>query len=417
MERCGWKGRETAMRQRASYLTAGFDATGKPLADAHGSARSHNRQGVVACKSTASHGRRPSSPIVLTCRVRRGPGMPDPYNGAPRPLGGREANRWLGLAILCLAAGSAVAQQSSVFRDNVNLVHAVATVRNQAGNLVGALQKEDFEIYDNGVRQDLAVFERQTEQPISIVLMIDTSGSTGKDLKYETDSASRFLRALLSEGSDRDAVALYGVNADVTQLRDFTHDYASLEQRFRYLYPEGATALFDAVLLGSRSLEKREGRKVIIIVTDGDDTYSKTTSHQALEAAQLADAAIYPVVVVPITNDAGRNIGGEHVLIFMAEGTGGRTFMPTLGPQLDKAFSEIVTELRTQYMLGFYPHGVPPTRDRFHKLEVRVKRPELQVSARNGYYGEVEAATGPSDARVSVTSETTRKVPDKTKKQ
>jgi Ca-activated chloride channel family protein len=309
-----------------------------------------------------------------------------------------------------------VAQQPAVFRENVNLVHAVATVRNQAGNLVGALQKEDFEIYDNGVRQELAVFERQTEQPVSIILMIDTSGSTGKDLKYETDSASRFLRALLSEGSGRDAVALYGVNADVTQLRDFTHDYASLEQRFRYLYPEGATALFDAILLGSRSLEKREGRKVIIVVTDGDDTYSKTTSHQALEAAQLADAAIYPVVVVPITNDAGRNIGGEHVLTFMAEGTGGRTFMPTLGPQLDKAFSEIVTELRTQYMLGFYPHGVPATRDRFHKLEVRVKRPELRVSARNGYYGEVEAATGPADARVSVTSETTRKVPDKIKK-
>jgi Ca-activated chloride channel family protein len=320
------------------------------------------------------------------------------------------------LAILCLAALPAVAQQPTVFRANVNLVHVVATVRTQAGNLVGALQKEDFEVYDNGVRQDLAVFERQTDQPVSIVLMIDTSGSTGKDLKYETDSASRFLRALLSEGSGRDAVALYGVNADVTQLRDFTHDYISLEQRFRSLVPQGATALFDAILLGSRSLEKRPGRKVIVIVTDGDDTYSKTTSHQALEAAQLADATIYPVVVVPITNDAGRNIGGEHVLTFMAEGTGGRTFLPTLGTELDKAFSEIVTELRTQYMLGFYPHGAPPAKDRFHKLEVRVRRPELRVSARNGYYGEVEAGAGPPDARVSVTSETIRAVPDKTKK-
>jgi Ca-activated chloride channel family protein len=325
-------------------------------------------------------------------------------------------DRGWGLALLCLAATAAVAQQT-VFHANVNLVHVVATVRNQAGNLVGALQKEDFEIYDNGARQDLAVFERQSDQPVSIVLMIDTSGSTGKDLKYETDSASRFLRALFSGGSGRDAVALYGVNADVTQFRDFTHDYMSLEQRFRRLVPEGATAMFDAILLASRALEKREGRKVIIIVTDGDDTYSKTTSHQALEAAQLADATIYPVVVVPITNEAGRNTGGEHVLTYMAEGTGGRAFLPTLGAELDKAFSEIVTELRTQYMLGFYPHGVAPAKDRFHRLEVRVKRPELRVSARNGYYGEVEAASGSPNAGDAATSETIRTVPNKTKKQ
>ena len=320
-----------------------------------------------------------------------------------------------GLAILCLAVGAVVAQET-VFHSNVNLVHAVATVRDRSGKLVGALGKEDFEVYDNGVRQDLAVFERQTDQPVSIVLMIDTSGSTGKDLKYETDSASRFLRALLSGDSGRDAVALYGVNADVTELRGFTHDYTSLEARFRYLAPEGATALYDAVLLGSRALEPRQGRKVIVIVTDGDDTYSKTTSQHALEAAQLADATIYPVVVVPITNDAGRNVGGEHVLTFMAEGTGGRTFLPTLGAELDKAFAEIVTELRTQYMLGFYPHGAPPGKDRFHTLEVRVKQPELRVSARNGYYGEGEAGGGAPDARVGVSSETMRTVPNKTKK-
>jgi Ca-activated chloride channel family protein len=96
------------------------------------------------------------------------------------------------------------------------------------------------------------------------------------------------------------------------------------------------------------------------------------------------------VVVIPITNDAGRNIGGENALKFMADGTGGRTFLPSLGAELDRAFSEIIDELRTQYLLGFYPRNVPLTKDRFHKLEVRVKRPELRVSARNGYYGEAE---------------------------
>ena len=92
-----------------------------------------------------------------------------------------------------------------------------------------------------------------------------------------------------------------------------------------------------------------------MIVTDGDDTYSKTDSHKALEAAQLSDAVIYPVVVVPITNDAGRNIGGEHVLAYMAEGTGGRVFMPTLGPALNKAFSDIVIGAAHAVHAGLLP--------------------------------------------------------------
>jgi Ca-activated chloride channel family protein len=162
--------------------------------------------------------------------------------------------------------------------------------------------------------------------------------------------------------------------------------------------------MYDAIYLGAQRLEMRKGRKVIVVVTDGGDTGSKVDVHKALEAAQLADAVIYAIVVMPITNDAGRNIGGEHALEFMAKGTGGRTFMPSLGAELDKAFTSIITELRTQYLLGYYPQNVPLTKDRFHKLEVRVLRPDLRVSARNGYYGEVEGggAGGSSEDRISV---------------
>ena len=106
----------------------------------------------------------------------------------------------------------------------------------------------------------------------------------------------------------------------------------------------------------------------MVIVTDGGNTTSYKDSHQALEAAQLADAVIYPVVVMPIVNDAGRNIGGENLLTFMAQGTGGRTFLPSLGAQLDKAFRDIISDLRTEYLLGYYPHNVPPTKNRFHTL-------------------------------------------------
>ena len=309
--------------------------------------------------------------------------------------------------LLCAAALSA--QQAPVFRADVDLVRVLATVKNQAGELVGALQKGDFDVFDNGARQEIAVFERRTELPLSIALLVDTSGSTNKELLYETDSAARFLRALLSEGNPEDSVALYTFNYEVTMQHDFTHNSKSLEARLKTLHGDAGTALYDAIFLAARDLEPRQGRKVMVIVTDGGDTASSKDVHTALQAAQLADAVIYPVVVMPITNAAGRNIGGEHALQFMAEGTGGRPFMPSVGSALDKAFSDIVTELRTQYLLGFYPHDAPLTRDPFHKLEVRVGRPELRVSARNGYYGEVEGGTGTSGARTSV-------VPDGEKK-
>jgi Ca-activated chloride channel family protein len=316
------------------------------------------------------------------------------------------ARHWLA-PVLC--AGAVLAQQAPVFRADVNLVRVIATVKNQAGELVGALQKGDFAVSDNGARQEISVFERQTELPLSVALLVDTSGSTAKELKYETDSASRFLRALLSEGNREDMVALYNFNYEVGLEKYYTHNYASLELKLKTLRGDAGTAMYDALYLAARELESREGRKVIVIVTDGGDTTSSKDLNGALEEAQLADAVIYPVVVMPITNDAGRNTGGEHALQYMAERTGGRTFLPSVGAELDKAFGDIITELRTQYLLGFYPHNAPLTKNRFHTLEVRVNRPELRVSARNGYYGEVEGGTGTPGARISIDPEGQKK--------
>jgi len=281
-------------------------------------------------------------------------------------------------------------------------VRILATVKDNTGRLIGDLEKQDFAVLDNGAPQQIAVFERRTEQPLLVSLLIDNSGSTAKDLKYEIESVNRFLRALFSEGNPKDALALYSFNYEVRKLSHFTRNQSTLEHSLRGLKGEAGTSLYDAIYLAARELEDREGRKVLIIVTDGGDTTSSKTLKQALAAVQYADAVIYPVVVIPITNDAGRNIGGENALTFMADGTGGRTFLPSLGAELDRAFSDIIDELRTQYLLGFYPHNVPLTKDPFHKLEVRVKRPELRVSARNGYYGEAEGA-GTSDARITIT--------------
>jgi len=306
---------------------------------------------------------------------------------------------WLKAVSSALALAVVLGAQIKV---QVNLVRVLATVKNPAGQLVGALNKDDFEVLDNGVKQQIAVFERQTDQPLSVALLVDASGSTAKDLKYEVDSVVRFLKALFAEGNPKDAVALYSFNYEVTLHNFFTHNAGPLEHSLRLIQGEAGTSLYDAIYLSSGHLEPRDGRKVMVIVTDGGDTTSRKDFHTALEAAQLANASIYPVLVVPISNDAGRNIGGEHALVTMAAGTGGRVFEPTLGAALDGAFSDIIKELRTQYLLAYYPKDVPLTKNRFHRLQVRVRRPDLRVTARNGYYGDAEEDHRPPGARSSV---------------
>jgi Ca-activated chloride channel family protein len=284
---------------------------------------------------------------------------------------------------------------------NVNLVHILATVKNPAGDLVGTLGKDDFTIYDNGVAQQVAVFEHHSDQPLSIALLVDTSGSTAKDLKFETDSVVRFLKALFAEGNPNDALELLTFNYQIIRQNNFTHNAASIERSLRTLKGEAGTSLYDAVYWAAKDLEYREGRKVVVIVTDGGDTTSQKDFHAAVSAAQVADAVIYPLLVVPITNEAGRNIGGENALTTMAQWTGGRVFAPTVGAALDQAFTDIIKDLRTQYFLGFYPKDVPLTKDRFHRLEVKVRRPDLRVTARNGYYGDSQGKSG-ADSRISV---------------
>jgi Ca-activated chloride channel family protein len=195
----------------------------------------------------------------------------------------------------------------------------------------------------------------------------------------------------------------------VRQEIRYSRDLRAVDARLKLLHGEAGTALYDALVFGARDLEPREGRKAVVVVTDGGNTVSKYTIVDALEAAHLADAVIYSVVVMPITNEAGRNTGGEHSLQFLAERTGGKIFFPAPGPELDKVFDDIIRELRTQYMIGFYPKGAPLTKDRFHKLEIRVKRPDLTVSARNGYYGEAEGGyVGAGEDRISVTPDRQR---------
>jgi Ca-activated chloride channel family protein len=272
----------------------------------------------------------------------------------------------------------------------VKLVRLFVTVKDRGGAPAGNLNKSDFKVYDNGVEQTVSVFDRETELPLSVAVLVDISGSTAKDLKSELDSVHRFLRAFLREGNPDDRAALYSFNWQVVLNASFTRNLDRLEGALRKLKGEGGTSMYDAIYLASREIEDRQGRHAMVVVTDGGDTTSNRDFHQALEAAHMADAVLFPIVIVPITNDAGRNIGGENALTTLAAGTGGRNFSPTLGSELDEAFQEILRDLRTQYLVGYYPKAIPPSKERFHKVRVTVDRPGLRVLTRTGYYGDSE---------------------------
>jgi Ca-activated chloride channel family protein len=176
---------------------------------------------------------------------------------------------------------------------------------------------------------------------------------------------------------------------DVTELTPFTNNLSQIDHAVGGLRSDFATALYDAIRLGSEGLGKRKGRKVLVLVSDGDDTAKSSTYAQALEAALRNEVMIYSLIDVPIEASAGRDTGGEHALITLAEQTGGKHFYVSDGG-LDKAFAKVSDDLRTQYLIGYYPqHQVPGTD--FHRVVVTIPRAaadEFSVRNKAGYYAD-----------------------------
>ncbi len=298
------------------------------------------------------------------------------------------------LCVLPITAYSApqIPQQSAVpggtIEVNVRLVNVLTSVEDRTGAPYGGLQKEDFRLTEDGEVQKVAVFEKQSELPLSIVMAMDTSMSTRKDLPLEVASARRFTRAILRPV---DAVAVFQFSTFVSQVQGFTSDARSVEQALSHLKTGVATALYDAIYLSAEALEKRKGRKVIVLITDGGDTSSKTNYAEALRAAQISEAMIFSIIMVPIQADAGRDTGGEHALMQLSEDTGGRYFYASSITQLDEAFRRISDELRTQYLLAYYPNRKVGAEFRRIHLELTPAALErhgrsLKLRYRTGYY-------------------------------
>src|SRR3954454_15725861 len=292
------------------------------------------------------------------------------------------------LAPLLLIAPLAVHAQddTTTFRMDVKLVNLFVNVTNKTVAIVGGLGKDDFQIFEDGHPQKIAVFERQSELPLNLVLAIDTSGSTAKDLYLEQSASKRFIHALLRE---QDQMSLIGFATEVRQLVPFTNKVQQLDRGLNGLRVGDATALYDAIYLGSESLARKQGRKVLVLVSDGGDTAKSTTYPEALEQALRSEVMIYCIIDVPIEASAGRDIGGEHALITLAEQTGGKSFYASEGG-LEKAFERVSEDLRTQYLIGYYPHEQDRDRN-FHRVTVKVPRAatdSFNIRYKSGYYGD-----------------------------
>ena len=294
---------------------------------------------------------------------------------------------WLLIPIL-VATSACLAQEepSTTLKIDVRLVNVFVTVTDPNGAPVSKLTKDNFRLNEDGKEQRIAVFDKESALPLSIVLEVDTSLSTKKDLPLELASARHFAHTILRP---IDGLSVYEFSEIVDEVVPFTSDVKTIDRGIDRIHVGSATALYDALYLGSRALDKRRGRKVLVVITDGGDTVSKSDYRDAVRAAQEAEAIVYSIIVVPVEASAGRDTGGEHALIQLSEDTGGKYYYASSLPQLDSAFRQISDELRTQYLLAYYPSD-RTSNSEFRRIQVNLSGVtdggDFRIRHRTGYY-------------------------------
>lgn len=314
---------------------------------------------------------------------------------------GSRKSAWVCAAVALLsyaaAPGFSRGQNAPPFHVNVRLVNVFVNVTDAAGAPVAGLTQQDFQLSEDGRPQKISYFERDTDMPLSVVMAIDTSGSTRKDLPLEKMAAHDFVHALLRPA---DRMDLMDFNSGVREVVPYTNEARRIDDGLNRLDYGPATALYDAVYLASQSLAPHHGRKVLVLISDGDNTESDVDYNQALEAARRGEVMVYSLIDVPIMADAGRDTDGEHAMIMLARETGGKYYYADAG-DLRGAFRKVSEDLRTQYLLGYYPdpraHGTG-----FRSISVTLTHaPEADeqytIQNRTGYYP--EKSDSPDDNR------------------
>ena len=291
-------------------------------------------------------------------------------------------NRRVGVAAsILLACGvAAAAQQQPTFKSNTGAVVSIfATVIDRENRLVPDLTRDDFEVLDNDRPNPLVVFENEA-RPISVVLMLDTSASMTGNLRLLQDAAEQFLIRLLP--GDKAKVGAF--NDKIELSGHFTDDRDELVSELRPLDYGNATRLYDAAALSLDELAPLEGRRVLVILTDGEDTSSRIGFGTVLNRARDEEVMVYSIGLESEYFNGVRVVRSKPSkdLRKISEETGGGYFELQKTVDLSPTFSRVAQELRSQYLIGFAPAALD---GKVHKLDVRVNRPGMTVRARKSY--------------------------------
>lgn len=306
---------------------------------------------------------------------------------------------------LLVVSALLVAQDTEpTIKVQVNVVNILFNVRDKRGGLIPNLTKDDFSIFEDGKQQDIKYFNRETDLPLTIGLLVDVSASQMNLIDIERNAADQFFQNVIRP---KDLAFLISFGADADLLQDYTSSPRLLRKGLQDLHvnsdvggvtpgpvptagqPRG-TILYDAVFLAAHDqLKGQVGRKVLVLITDGEDQGSRYTKEQAIEAAQKADALIYSFFYVDrdFYRQYGIMFGGGDagVLRRMSDDTGGHVFQINRKMTLQNAFDELNAEMRSQYAIGYTPTN-PAQDGTFRRIEVRTNNKDWKVQARKGYY-------------------------------
>jgi len=283
------------------------------------------------------------------------------------------------------AQPAATADETTRILVDVTRVNMLFTVTDKKGRFITDLNKDDFEIIENKKRQAIQEFTAESDLPLRLAILVDTSSSIRDRFKFEQEAAIEFITSVVHPSVDKAMVVSFDSSAEL--ISDLIDDTEKLSTAVRDLRPGGGTAFYDAIYFACRDKLQQDQprhkfRRAMVILTDGEDNQSRYTRDQALEMAQKADVVIYVVS----TNVTHAETEGDKVVRYLAQETGGRAFFPFKLEDLEQSFENIANELRHQYNIFYRPEPLK-TDGLYHTVDLHVKdRPGLVVRARKGYY-------------------------------
>src|SRR5262245_20363610 len=287
---------------------------------------------------------------------------------------------------------SAKPQDEQTISVEVNLVNILFTVADRKGKFVTNLKKDDFKVFEDDRVQAITNFSSENNLPLTIALLVDTSGSIRDKLRFEEEAAIEFFYSTLQRNKDTALVISFDSGVDL--LQDFTDDPEKLADKIRKIRAGGGTSLYDAIYLAvNQKLAGQNGRRVVIVISDGDDNSSRVSLTETLESAQRNEVTIYAIS----TNSTAffgskEQERGDKTLKKLAEETGGKAFFPLKIQDLASSFLDIHDELRSQYQIGYRPTNAKQD-GTFRRIRVDVADKRYKTRARSGYYMPKAAAT------------------------